>query len=256
MMTFLKASTDLMQLHYLQQPSINATPLVRIFLHSKFAYLEAGRKFVSHAVFFITVVGAGDPRPLQGNLMNNGSHDTSNDIQKLQQELQDIKEQVKEMFSVHCLISFYIAPSDTYQWFQTMCPVCLDRLKNMIFMCGHGTCQMCGDQMSECPICRKPVEKRILLYHWSTRFRQRSSQRLLPNTRSHSADRPQLRNAVLHATVDRTMTLNRRVLPPGRIPVPPPRVPSVTSKELVVKLPPSTNHSSWALLEFLILYPP
>ncbi|KAE8745198.1 hypothetical protein FOCC_FOCC008089 [Frankliniella occidentalis] len=87
-----------------------------------------------------TVVGAAEPRPMQGNLMNNGSHDTSNDIQKLQQELQDIKE-------------------------QTMCPVCLDRLKNMIFMCGHGTCQMCGDQMSECPICRKPVEKRILLYH-------------------------------------------------------------------------------------------
>ena len=47
---------------------------------------------------------------------------------------------------------------------QTMCPVCLDRLKNMIFLCGHGTCQMCGDRMSECPICRKTVERRILLY--------------------------------------------------------------------------------------------
>ncbi|RWS13086.1 E3 ubiquitin-protein ligase MIB1-like protein [Dinothrombium tinctorium] len=75
-----------------------------------------------------------------GNIMNNGARDTSNsDIQKLQQQLQDIKE-------------------------QTMCPVCLDRLKNMIFLCGHGTCQMCGDRMSECPICRKSVEKRILLY--------------------------------------------------------------------------------------------
>ena len=49
-------------------------------------------------------------------------------------------------------------------WFQTMCPVCLDRLKNMIFMCGHGTCQLCGDRMSECPICRKAIERRILLY--------------------------------------------------------------------------------------------
>ncbi|XP_063237015.1 E3 ubiquitin-protein ligase MIB1 isoform X2 [Bacillus rossius redtenbacheri] len=77
---------------------------------------------------------------LTGPIMNNGSCDTSNpDIQKLQQQLQDIKE-------------------------QTMCPVCLDRLKNMIFLCGHGTCQMCGDRMSECPICRKQVEKRILLY--------------------------------------------------------------------------------------------
>ncbi|KAK4879201.1 hypothetical protein RN001_007347 [Aquatica leii] len=76
---------------------------------------------------------------IQGPLMNNGNRDTSNDIQKLQQQLQDIKE-------------------------QTMCPVCLDRLKNMIFLCGHGLCQMCGDQMTECPICRKAVEKRILLY--------------------------------------------------------------------------------------------
>nr|CAI5822147.1 unnamed protein product [Callosobruchus analis] len=76
----------------------------------------------------------------QGQLMNNGGWDVSaNDVQKLQQQLQDIKE-------------------------QTMCPVCLDRLKNMIFLCGHGLCQMCGDQMTECPICRKAVEKRILLY--------------------------------------------------------------------------------------------
>ncbi|MEE6464267.1 hypothetical protein FKM82_006222 [Ascaphus truei] len=64
------------------------------------------------------------------------------DVQKLQQQLQDIKE-------------------------QTMCPVCLDRLKNMIFMCGHGTCQLCGDRMSECPICRKAIERRILLYSMS-----------------------------------------------------------------------------------------
>nr|XP_042902854.1 E3 ubiquitin-protein ligase MIB1 [Parasteatoda tepidariorum] len=82
------------------------------------------------------------PSPSPGMMMNNGCRDNShdqNDIQKLQQQLQDIKE-------------------------QTMCPVCLDRLKNMIFLCGHGTCQMCGDRMSECPICRKAVEKRILLY--------------------------------------------------------------------------------------------
>ncbi|EPY72361.1 hypothetical protein CB1_069294001 [Camelus ferus] len=61
------------------------------------------------------------------------------DVQKLQQQLQDIKE-------------------------QTMCSVCLDHLKNMIFLCGHGTCQLCGDQMSECPICQMAVERRILLY--------------------------------------------------------------------------------------------
>ncbi|XP_059226620.1 E3 ubiquitin-protein ligase mind-bomb isoform X2 [Stomoxys calcitrans] len=61
------------------------------------------------------------------------------DVQKLKQQLQDIKE-------------------------QTMCPVCFDRMKNMVFLCGHGTCQNCGDQIDGCPICRKTVEKRILLF--------------------------------------------------------------------------------------------
>jgi len=77
------------------------------------------------------------PTPNQG--VQNNKENSMRDVQKLQQQLADIKE-------------------------QTMCPVCLDRLKNMIFLCGHGTCQMCGDRMSECPICRKAVERRILLY--------------------------------------------------------------------------------------------
>ena len=56
-------------------------------------------------------------------VLNNGGRDTSmRDVQKLQQQLADIKE-------------------------QTMCPVCLDRLKNMIFLCGHGTCQVKIDQL-------------------------------------------------------------------------------------------------------------
>ncbi|XP_052862143.1 E3 ubiquitin-protein ligase mind-bomb isoform X2 [Anopheles cruzii] len=63
----------------------------------------------------------------------------ADDVQKLQQQLQDIKE-------------------------ATMCPVCFDRIKNMVFLCGHGTCQMCGDQIDGCPICRKTVERRILLF--------------------------------------------------------------------------------------------
>lgn len=65
--------------------------------------------------------------------------------------------------------------------FQTMCPVCLDRLKNMIFLCGHGTCQMCGDRMHECPICRKPVEKRILVFWaWMSVSAQAEAQQSKP----------------------------------------------------------------------------
>ncbi|CAF3028444.1 unnamed protein product [Rotaria sp. Silwood2] len=70
---------------------------------------------------------------------------SSNDVNdavafaRLQQQLQEIREQVH-------------------------CPICMDRLKNMVFLCGHGVCQNCGDRVQECPICRKPIEKSIILY--------------------------------------------------------------------------------------------
>lgn len=89
--------------------------------------------------FIVCCGGSPPPEPQKVGFMNNGSRDVSRDIQKLQQQLQDIKD-------------------------QTSCPVCMDRLKNMIFLCGHGACQLCGDRLNECPICRKSVEKRILLY--------------------------------------------------------------------------------------------
>jgi E3 ubiquitin-protein ligase mind-bomb len=78
-----------------------------------------------------------------GQLLNNGTTDFS-DVQKLQQQLQDMKD-------------------------QTMCPICLDRLRNLVFMCGHAVCQSCGDRVNqganpECPICRKKIDKSILLY--------------------------------------------------------------------------------------------
>ncbi|CAF1414523.1 unnamed protein product [Adineta ricciae] len=47
---------------------------------------------------------------------------------------------------------------------QVHCPICMDRLKDMIFLCGHGVCQNCGNRVKECPICRKQIEKSIILY--------------------------------------------------------------------------------------------
>jgi Zinc finger, C3HC4 type (RING finger) len=85
-------------------------------------------------------VASGPANTAPQNMTNNLVDDVQKDVQKLTQQLQDIKE-------------------------QTMCPVCFDRLKNMVFLCGHGTCQMCGDRLtSGCPICRKPVEKTIILF--------------------------------------------------------------------------------------------
>ena len=54
----------------------------------------------------------------------------------------------------------------SHSFSQTVCQVCMDRSRNCVFLCGHGTCQPCADHLTECPICRKPVQKKIILYHW------------------------------------------------------------------------------------------
>ncbi|CAF4757892.1 unnamed protein product [Pieris macdunnoughi] len=114
------------------------TPLQPHNLHKN----ELTKECTSNLVTAVPNKGQPAVSPAGPHVMNNtrqpGAPSTA-EVQKLQQQLEDIKE-------------------------QTMCPICLDRLKNMIFLCGHGMCQMCGDCITVCPICRKQVEKRILLY--------------------------------------------------------------------------------------------
>jgi len=45
-----------------------------------------------------------------------------------------------------------------------VCCICVERKKNMIFLCGHGTCQSCADQLETCPICQKSIEKKIPIF--------------------------------------------------------------------------------------------
>lgn len=48
------------------------------------------------------------PAPQPSGVMNNGSRDLSRDIQKLQQQLQDIKDQVKSFFFFYYYIDLYL----------------------------------------------------------------------------------------------------------------------------------------------------
>ena len=45
-----------------------------------------------------------------------------------------------------------------------VCCICVERKKNVIFLCGHGTCRSCAEQLKTCPICQKPIEKKISTY--------------------------------------------------------------------------------------------
>ena len=51
-----------------------------------------------------------------------------------------------------------------------MCAICLEKARNVAFMCGHGTCVECATSLEVCPMCRKPIEKKITLFNWSKCF--------------------------------------------------------------------------------------
>ena len=44
------------------------------------------------------------------------------------------------------------------------CQICMERKKNVVFLCGHGTCSECVETIKVCHMCRGPIEKTIHLY--------------------------------------------------------------------------------------------
>lgn len=46
-----------------------------------------------------------------------------------------------------------------------MCAICLEKPRNMAFLCGHGTCVDCATSLEVCPMCRKPILKKIVLFN-------------------------------------------------------------------------------------------
>lgn len=45
-----------------------------------------------------------------------------------------------------------------------MCSICMERKRDMAFLCGHTVCSTCGEELRICHMCRKPISKKINLY--------------------------------------------------------------------------------------------
>eukprot|EP01018_Ginkgo_biloba_P009065 Gb_21536 [translate_table: standard] len=45
-----------------------------------------------------------------------------------------------------------------------VCPICLTSPRDLAFGCGHMTCRVCGQSLSNCPLCRAPITTRVKLY--------------------------------------------------------------------------------------------
>jgi E3 ubiquitin-protein ligase mind-bomb len=47
---------------------------------------------------------------------------------------------------------------------QFLCLICLERKKNIAFLCGHATCSECVETIRSCHMCRGPIQTKIQLY--------------------------------------------------------------------------------------------
>ncbi|XP_063987634.1 E3 ubiquitin-protein ligase MIB2 [Diachasmimorpha longicaudata] len=45
-----------------------------------------------------------------------------------------------------------------------MCSICMERRRNVVFLCGHGACERCSAPLKTCHMCRKTITKKINLY--------------------------------------------------------------------------------------------
>nr|CCA16094.1 copinelike protein putative [Albugo laibachii Nc14] len=44
---------------------------------------------------------------------------------------------------------------------ELLCCICEEKRKNLVFQCGHETCDTCAVPLKECPTCRQPIQIRI-----------------------------------------------------------------------------------------------
>lgn len=44
------------------------------------------------------------------------------------------------------------------------CSICMERRRNVAFLCGHGACDICSQTLRTCHMCRKLIARKINLY--------------------------------------------------------------------------------------------
>lgn len=44
------------------------------------------------------------------------------------------------------------------------CGICMERSRNVVFLCGHGACVVCAQTLYTCHMCREPIARKINIY--------------------------------------------------------------------------------------------
>ncbi|XP_030842660.1 E3 ubiquitin-protein ligase MIB2 isoform X3 [Strongylocentrotus purpuratus] len=80
-----------------------------------------------------------------GSLTPRGASSSSSRVSK-EEELKKLKEQYQQMEE------------------EVLCPICMENKRNVVFLCGHSVCKKCSRPLKQCPLCRKPITKKIALF--------------------------------------------------------------------------------------------
>jgi E3 ubiquitin-protein ligase mind-bomb len=44
------------------------------------------------------------------------------------------------------------------------CSICMERPRNVVFLCGHTACDICSQPLKVCHMCRKPITNKINMF--------------------------------------------------------------------------------------------
>jgi hypothetical protein len=47
---------------------------------------------------------------------------------------------------------------------ESQCTICMERKRDMAFLCGHTACRQCAQSLNICHMCRAPITQKIQLY--------------------------------------------------------------------------------------------
>lgn len=82
--------------------------------------------------------------------LSQGGHDrsgaTASASQPTEAYLKQLQDKILEIEETHC------------------CSICMERRRNVAFLCGHSACSKCAETLKTCHMCRKSIVKKINLY--------------------------------------------------------------------------------------------
>lgn len=84
--------------------------------------------------------------PVVGSPSGSGGGGGVTSGQNVDERVKYLESKIAEMEEVYC------------------CGICLERVRNVVFLCGHGACVNCAQSLRTCHMCRQVITRKINIY--------------------------------------------------------------------------------------------